>query len=198
MIATHVRDFVLSDCVTTLVRVRARRLCHCPGFCPTDCDDLQQELLLRVLRRLDRFDPRRGALLTFIRHLVKRSASHILRGQRSLKRAGTLGALLIDGTVLNVHGKSIPIGETVSEEDGRRRTGARPTSGIEQLERSEAIAHAYCALSLSERDVWSLLTRRTPTAAAREMATSRRQVRNIMAVIRCQLESAGLRNSWKN
>lgn len=40
----------------------AARLCRRLGLSPADHDDLRQELLVDLTRRLDRFDPSRGSL----------------------------------------------------------------------------------------------------------------------------------------
>jgi RNA polymerase sigma factor (sigma-70 family) len=195
MDATPARDLLLCDCARTLIRVRAIQLSRRPGFRRADYDDLRQEMLLDLLRRADQFDPERGSAATFVRHVVSSSVSNILRTRRSVRRAKGLAALSIERTTRKVNGKSIPIGDTVSEEDLGRRIGVRHPSVIEQFERSEAITRVYSTLNTWERDVWRCLTCRSATAVAREMVTSRRKVRNTMATIRYQLEVAGLKNS---
>lgn len=195
MAATSAHNALLEHCATTLICVRARQLCRRPGFRCSDYDDLRQEMFLDLLRRADHFDPGRGSPVTFVRHVISSSVSNILRTRRSARRAKELTALSIERTTRKVNGMPMPLCDAVSEDDLHRRIGIGRLSVIEQVERSDAIACVYRTLNAQERDMWRCLTRRSATAVARDMATSRRKVRNVIATIRYQLEMAGLKNS---
>ncbi|MBF0154653.1 MAG: sigma-70 family RNA polymerase sigma factor [Magnetococcales bacterium] len=62
------------------VRHHARRLSRSFGFLPSDLEDIEQELMLDLHRRLSRFDPTRAGLTTFIARVVENHAATLLEG----------------------------------------------------------------------------------------------------------------------
>lgn len=69
-----------------VVRGRASELARRGGFPASDRDELEQRLRVAVLARLDRFDPRRGRLTTFVRRVADGEAAKILRARQAAKR----------------------------------------------------------------------------------------------------------------
>jgi RNA polymerase sigma factor (sigma-70 family) len=69
-----------------LIRRKARRLTHCPGFTMADREDLEQELLLKVWEAAGRFDPRRSHPHAFVATVVERAAATLARDQKAVKR----------------------------------------------------------------------------------------------------------------
>lgn len=82
---THTR-ITLDEYTTTLIRLKARQLSSRYGFNKSDREDIQQELTLALLTRLDDFDPRRGRPATFVRMVVNRRAASLIRQRRTCSR----------------------------------------------------------------------------------------------------------------
>ena len=68
------------------VRCAARRMVRQPNLNPQELEDLEQELMLHLFTRLERFDPRRAGQKTFIARVVEAKVGEILKGRRFLKR----------------------------------------------------------------------------------------------------------------
>lgn len=76
----------IDEYTTTLIRLKAYRLVGRYGFRETDAEDIEQELTLAVLVRLDQFDPQRGKFATFVRMVVEREIVGLIRKRTTLQR----------------------------------------------------------------------------------------------------------------
>lgn len=80
------KRITLDEYATTLIRVKARQLIGKYGFTKSDREDIQQDLTLDLLMRLERFDSRKGKPATFVRLVVDRRVASIIRERKSLAR----------------------------------------------------------------------------------------------------------------
>lgn len=100
-----------SDVVLPLAEAAATRLCRRLRLSPSDRDDLRQQLLVDLIRRLHGFDPARGSLGAFagvvMRHESARIATRMMRERQAhggpllsldapTADGGTLGEALSD------------------------------------------------------------------------------------------------------
>jgi RNA polymerase sigma-70 factor (ECF subfamily) len=83
------------------VRHYARRLARNPGIFPADVEDLEQELMLDLHRRLDRFNSAKASINTFIARVIENHAATILDSSRQEK-----------------NGKMVSLHELVQNDDG--------------------------------------------------------------------------------
>lgn len=93
---------VLWPDVAAAVRAKTRQVCRRAGFRSTDAEDVEQTLVLDLLRRLPRFDPERASLRTFVTRLLDHAVATILAareaGSRDWRRSrDTLHDLVEDG-----------------------------------------------------------------------------------------------------
>jgi RNA polymerase sigma-70 factor (ECF subfamily) len=72
--------------IAALVRWKARSLVGRAGLTRSDREDVEQELKLRLLGPLKRFDRAKGGRMTFARTLVDRFAANIIRDRTRAKR----------------------------------------------------------------------------------------------------------------
>lgn len=145
---------------------------------------------LHLVVQAEHFDPSRASLNTFIDRAVCSCVAMILRARRRLKRAAGFGALSLESTMIEVDGIPTPACQVVSEDDLQRRTGVGPDRPAARYEDAEAIAHALGTMSPKLREVCRRLMSGTISSTARELGTSRRQVRVAMRMIRWHLEQA--------
>src|SRR5688572_21993487 len=73
---------------------KARQLSGCYGYVATDLPDLEQELVLRLWRRLPRFDPGRATWNAFVVTVVDRQVATILVARLAQKRQDVIRRLL--------------------------------------------------------------------------------------------------------
>lgn len=69
-----------------MIRFRAVQIVGLVGLPKTDCDDLEQELRLHVLRRLEKFDPTIARWNTFVRVVTERHAATLIERLRRRSR----------------------------------------------------------------------------------------------------------------
>jgi RNA polymerase sigma factor (sigma-70 family) len=93
------------------IRFRARQLSRQPGFRPSDRDDLQQQLFVRVVERLPQFDPSQGCFNAYVKLIVQQCAANIRRDQqaqrRDRRRETSLSALVRSENSSAEHNQSV-------------------------------------------------------------------------------------------
>ncbi len=77
---------ILDGFAQRLIRRKARQLARLPGFSLSDCEDIEQELRLKLLKHLASYDPQQGCRQAFVTALVERQAANLLRAKRAEKR----------------------------------------------------------------------------------------------------------------
>ena len=191
MSSSQRNDFVLTDYARKLIRFKARQLCRLHSFSKSDEEDLQQERWLAVVNQAGKFDPARASLDTFIDRVVNTAVAMILRDRQRQKRANGFQTVSLDVTPSDGHGNE-PLAAKVSQDDLARRLGTDPTDEAERRETAEAVASALAKLPDELRDVCRRVMGGSISAAAEDLETSRRQIRNALASARPYLEEAGV------
>lgn len=193
MASSH--DIVLDPCAATLIRVKSRQLCRRTGFSRTDCEDLEQELSLHLIRRAHHFDPARGATSTFAARAVNSGLVTLLRERARQKRSAGCIARSLEEVVGSTEGADVLLCELLSTSDQHRRLGTVPQDPIEQRELADALARVTATLPPELRELCKHLTETTPTEAARELKLPRSRVRKAIEQIRRRFEDAGIEDS---
>jgi RNA polymerase sigma-70 factor (ECF subfamily) len=191
MSSSQRNDFVLTDYARKLIRFKARQLCRLHSFCKSDEEDLQQELWLAVVNQAGKFDPARASLDTFIDRVVNTAVAMILRDRQRQKRSNGFQTVSLDVAPADGHG-SEPLAAKVSQDDLARRIGTEPADEAERRETAEAVASALDKLPDELRDVCRRVMSGSISAAAEDLETSRRQIRNALASARPYFEQAGV------
>ncbi|MBF0339492.1 MAG: sigma-70 family RNA polymerase sigma factor [Magnetococcales bacterium] len=95
------------------VRHHARRLVRSPGFLPADVEDIEQELMLDMHRRLARFDDSKAGVRTFIARVVVNHVATMLEGLRQV-RNGDIEMISLHETVHDGDGMVSELIDTIS------------------------------------------------------------------------------------
>jgi RNA polymerase sigma-70 factor (ECF subfamily) len=69
-----------------LIRSKAKQLVGRYGFTASDREDIEQELMLDLFRRLPRFDPKRAKRKTFINRVVEHAVARLVERQKAEMR----------------------------------------------------------------------------------------------------------------
>jgi RNA polymerase sigma-70 factor (ECF subfamily) len=195
MDTAHGKDFVLTDYAKNLIKFKARQLSRRQSFRPSDLDDLKQELWLTVTKKCEQFDPTKASLDTFIDRVVDTAAAMILRNRRRLKRAKGFQTRSLDGDASTARQKAEPLSATISEDDLARRIGAEHRDETARCEGVQAVHDALALMPDKLRNVCRRLMGGTISSVARDLGTSRRQVRKAIAAARPFFERAGFGKS---
>lgn len=185
------QSLIFTEHARTLIRIKARQLCRRPGFSPSDQDDIQQELWLRLAAKAHYFDPARGSLHAFVERVVCSGVCGILRHRRRQRRAQCFRTLSLESTLVEIDGTPTPIGRAISPDDLHRRIGTHPTDDLGRRQQVATLDHALRSMCPALRSLCQRLTSGPAHSAARDLNISRRQVRNAIRVIRRHLERAG-------
>ena len=174
-----------------LIQIKARQLCRRHGFSPSEHDDIQQELWLRLVARAHHFNPDRGSPEAFVERVVCSGVCVILRQRCRQRRLPWFQALSLEETMVEIDGTPTPVGQAISKEDLHRRMGTTYTDDVERHEDAVTLDQAIGSMSPGLRNLCQRLANGSAHSAARSLNTSRRQVRNDIRVIHKQLELAG-------
>lgn len=176
-----------------LIRRKARELASRSGFSPTDRDDIEQELRLILLRRLDKFDPSVAHYNAFVTTVIERYSATILEHRRAESRSysrygGSLNQLVDDGD-----GNKIEMGATLSEDQQSVRTGVRFRSGEELQTLAIDVAQLIADLPPEVADICERLKRDTISVVARDLGMPRSTLRDLLKGVRSRFESCDMR-----
>ncbi len=83
------------------VRHWARRLIQHPAFVSSDLEDLEQDLMLDLHRRLPHFKPAKASLSTFVAQVVARCAASLIEKVTTAKRGGGLEIISLNSKITN-------------------------------------------------------------------------------------------------
>lgn len=192
MEAESVRGAVLGAYTQKLIRIKARQLIRTPWFERYEREDLQQELLLYVLKHIGKFNPDKAKLTTFISRIVDSHAAMLVRDRRRAKRAPGFFARSIETLQENVTEEPVSGAGVLADDDALRRLGLAAGDPQATRELRAAIARVIASLPSPLAEVCAGLVDGNVASVARELGISRRQVGNAIAELRRRFTAAGL------
>jgi RNA polymerase sigma factor (sigma-70 family) len=167
-----------SDCISNLIKFKARHLLRRPEFHGVELEEVQQELALHVAQKAHLFDPKRGHVVAFIRVVVDTAAAIMCRSRRRLKRGPGLRVQSLEGSALLNEGEEMSLLDRLVEDDLHRHHGGQGSPDPRQQDARIDLADALERLSPRLRQVAQLLMNDGCEASiARDLRMSRRQVR---------------------
>ena len=156
-------------------------------------EDLGQELLVDLLRRLPAYDPSRGSIGAFANIVLRNQSSRIaMRHHRQRRVQG--------GSILSIEvplaGTREPVGETLTEEDGLAAWHGQTCCAAAVTELHHALQAALARLPAEDRRFCAALAHRPVTALATEGFGSRSALYRRLADLRHVLTAHGLGPAW--
>lgn len=174
--------------IDRLANRHARRLADShAAFRPDDRDDLKQEMLLAVLRGIDRFDPSRGTLSAFLGRLLRNRCNELIRAKNSAMRDWRKEGPSLQQP-LRGRDAAEPIdsafSESLDERSARSHTGQqkRPDDELAMLKLD--IEAVKCQLPHALRELAEMLETLPLSAIAEQLEESPRQVRKKIDMLR--------------
>ena len=177
--------------VRRLLRVKARQLTRRTDFSRTDRQDIEQALATHVLAKAHLFDPGRASVHTFIERVVDSAVAMILRRRGRLKRAAGLSAESLYEPADAGRENGMLLGELLLDGEDGRRPGSRGLPDQADRGRALDVARVLASLPPDLRDIARRRASATVAEIARDLDTSRRQVRKALDAIRSRFEVAG-------
>lgn len=102
--ATPLRDDDLIACAETTIRIQAQQIVRNNGNRFGDKKDVEQELKLYLLKRKHKYDPQRGALVTFVATVIESGVKELYRNADRIKRKPPSHPRSLDETVRDREG----------------------------------------------------------------------------------------------
>jgi len=181
-------DGVASYAVTK-IRYQARQLARSRPFHPSDIEDLEQELMLDLFRRLPAFDPSRASRNTFIARLVENRAASLIKAARAEKRGPDIEHESLQAVVFEGTEGRIALGDTISAEQGLWVTGGRGWD--ETIALRHDLARAIRRLPPRLAILCARLATDTVTEVSRDTGMSRPSVYDAIARVRKAMTDGG-------
>jgi RNA polymerase sigma-70 factor (ECF subfamily) len=175
-----------------IIRRKAKQLVGRTGFTEHDREDIQQDLLVRILQGLRRFDPSRGHRNRFITTVAERYVANILRNKQAQKRDHRRVSSL-NQTVETTSGKPVRLERAISDRERNSHLYRHQRSDEELAQLALDMAEVIASLPESWQMLLKLRKTRTMAKIASELGVPRTTLNDQMRRIRQRFEDAGMR-----
>jgi len=169
---------------------RLRRKLYLP-LC--EREDLGQDLLVDLLRRLPAYDPSRGSIGAFANIVLRNQSSRIAMRHHRQRRAQGGSMLSLE---VPLAGTREPVGDTLTEDDGLAAWHGQTCCAAAVAELHHALQAALARLPAEDRRFCAALAHRPVTALAAEGFGSRSALYRRLADLRHVLTAHGLGPAW--
>ena len=182
----------IDDYAAKTVRLTAHALVRRGALPEQDRSDIEQELMLDLLRRLPQFDPSRATYRTFVARVVAHRAAGLLAASRTEGASIRRATLSLHEEIEDSGGERIERGDALDEDADRRdqRPSARDREEARDLRLD--VADVVATLPPELRELCEWLLNHSVTETSRSTATSRGTLWHRMQPIRKGLAAAGL------
>jgi RNA polymerase sigma-70 factor (ECF subfamily) len=174
----HDEKVVLDKFTKGIIRRKIKQLVGRAGFSRQDREDLEQELLLRLLQSLHLFDPAQAHRNVFVTTVIERAVAMILRERLAKKRNGA--------TVQSLDQATDNAGDSAEPVDPHR-------SQEQQVDPATDLAEVLARLPDDLRALAERLKSQSLSQAARDLGVPRSTLQRQVQRLRQCFEDAGLR-----
>lgn len=184
----------IDDYAVRIIRYKARQLVGRVGFTESDRQDLEQEMVFDLLRRLPKFKPERAQRNTFIARVVEHKIATIIEAQKAGMRDYRLCSCSLNDRFENEEGGSVERIDTINQDDYLQRTGklSRPISDLRGL--SIDVRSAVEKLPPELRELCKRLQVESVTDISRDTGIPRGTIYESIKKLRALFEDAGLKD----
>lgn len=191
--APEYADALTARFTRSLIRTKARQLARRREFWSADIEDIEADLQAHLVQHIEKFDPNRAQLNTFISRVLDTAVAMLLRDGRRAKRAAGHNVRSTETLRENVVADPVCGGASVCEDDGLRRLGRTSTPFEERIVLRESVRQIVSRLSDDRlvRVARLLSDGGSIASIARDLEISRRQVRGLIAQIRERFVAGG-------
>lgn len=185
----------LPEEITTMVARKARQIarrCRCAS---ADQEELEQQITLAILRKRAAVSESRARQMGFLISLVQHAVADIIAARRAGNRDYRREESPLDEWVLDDAGNVVRRGDTITEEDARRRVGGPGTPREDLVDLAIDLSVVTASLPPYLREVCGhLVETGSVRATARKMGVHHSNVYKAIRQIEQRLETAGLKD----
>lgn len=189
--ANAIFDFSDDRFVRGIIRRKVRQLIGLAGFTHQDRDDLEQELYVRLLQAMRRFDPERAHRNAFVTAVIERFVANVLRNKRAQKR-NDQGRVSLN-VFIEVAGEGqTELAQTIGDRELDARLGRERRSEDSLRDLMLDMAAVIATLPRQWQTLLELRKKHSMTEAAEQMGVPRTTLNEWMRRIRRRFEDAGM------
>ena len=159
----------LPDRIRGLIKFKARQLVGNYGLTEDDREDIEQHVVEFLWPRLDRFDPDKGSLKSFIDQVIKKAIGRFIEHRFAQMRSPWREKCSLDESVRGPDGSETPRGEMMDANEGARRLGRRHVHFTDRADLAADLAEIRSRLPEDLKPLWDELKISLPAEAARRM-----------------------------
>lgn len=187
------RDGGIDEYAVQLIRYKSGQLAGKAGFRVSDRDDLEQELVFDLWRRLPRYDPARARRNTFIARVVEHKIASLIEAQKAAMRDYRRCRWSLDDRIEDADGRSLEREETIDQDDYMLRTGTRSRPAEELRDLAIDVAALLETLPPELRELCQRLEAETVSEISRATGVPRGTLYESIRKLRKICEEAGLK-----
>jgi len=182
----------INEYAIQLIKYKVKMLIGRFGFTEWDREDLEQELILDLLRRLPKYNPARAQRSTFIARVVDHRIATIIESRKVGMRDYRHCRCSLNDLEEDDEGGSVERVEIFNWEDCQLRTGKLSRSAAELLGLSISVHKAMEQLPPCLRELCQRLMTCTVTRISCETGIPRGTIYDMIKKIRAVFKEAGL------
>jgi RNA polymerase sigma-70 factor, ECF subfamily len=176
----------------TKIRFQARQLARTRVLAASDVEDIEQNLMLDLLKRMPAFDPSKSSKNTFIARVVENHAATLIKAALAEKRGAAITHESLHSVIHDGVGEPIELGDTIPTERGLWNTTERDWDEVIDLRHD--LIHAMGGLPPDLVTLCRRLSVGTVTEVSRATGMSRSSIYDGIAKIRAVLKETGFSN----
>ena len=176
-----------------IIRRKVNQLIGRAGFTRQDREDLEQELVLRLLQALPSFDRAKAHRNVFVTTVIERYVANILRDKQAEKRDHRRIGCLDVMMEITDEGPT-ELAQTIGQRELDARLGCHRRSDEELAQLARDIADVMAKLPDELRELAERLKSQTKSEIARDMGVPRTTLNESVRRLRRRFESKGLKD----
>ncbi len=184
----------MNEYAVWIIKHKARQLIGSAGFTESDREDLEQEMMLDLLRRLHKYDSSKAKLNTFIARIVEHRISTIIEERTARKRDWRLCTASMNDRFYSGKDGRIERLEVYDMDEYLRQTGRFSRTPSECLELSIDIQLTIESLPPKLRDLCERLKTESVTEISRETGIPRGTLYDRIKELRNLFENKSLQD----
>ena len=175
-----------------LLHRKAQKIVRHAGFHRSELKDVEQELVLEVLVKIQGFDPKIGCEQVFISQILDSKGISMVRARIAAKRDYRRNAGSLNASVRNADRETEELSQIFPSSVSRNHTSQSRRSDQELLELQMDVEETLSQATDQLRQVAEFLKVKSEFAASRELGLGRRQTAQCVSQLRQRFESGNL------
>ena len=181
----------IDEYAAKLIRYKARQLARRSDFSESDQEDLEQEMVLDLLRRLPRYDQRRAQRNTFIARIVEHKIATLIDYRRAAKRDCRREGLSLNREFDDGEGNTTDSLQTVDQEAYLRRLGIAFRPQRDQVDLRLDLESALQRLPADLRSLCELLRSKSVREISQTVGIPRPSIYDAIKRVKARLVEEG-------